>query len=679
MNNLKRVLSIVMMLAMLVPLAVVGSYADDSALPELENWYTFAAKYSSSTDKIIAPSGVIKTVGFDFTVTEDNGIHVTVPDTTTFKGAYPVAGVASKYPTPLADLNVKITLDDTSIFSPDGTGAYANFSMVWSDKEVTGVADEALEGGIVYGNAAASNGLRHIISENELGLCVMVTNQFSKYMDTQTASSVYLILYDGVYKDTNDSRPGYRWTFLARNHEDTAMGDFSGICRGYENIDLSNGLEWNVREDSTVGYVVSVNGKEYYRGYEVGYFPNDNGGLTDDDYINDTDKYRESMTYARKDIDLSVLTDVVEGYVTVGSVGNNRPESTSNFTLDTINHQPAATWIGHYHTWGEDTVKVDATCTEAGSVERTCTECGYSETRALPASHNYSTERYDNVASTCLVQGYYKRDCLACGETGTFYLQLDWHEYNDTEHDVILQQPTYTQMGISARYCSKGCGYALTSALPTLPIPFEDIAEGKWYTVPVLYCYENGYMSGVSETIFDYKGTMNRQMFATILAKIDGADTASYTEMSFGDVPAGQWYSSSIEWAAQNGYAAGIGEGIFGRKNPVTREQMAMFFYTYSEKNGIDVTGRTDISGYADYSRVHEYALDAMSWAVNAGIISGTSDTTLSPRDSATRAQVAVIIKSFAEGVLKPSIDNNDSTVRPGEGTEVLPEETPAE
>ena len=657
MNNLKRVLSIVMMLAMLVPLAVVGSYADDSGLADLENWYTFAAKYSSSTDKIIAPKNVIKTEGFEFTVTEDNGIHVSIPDGNTFKGTYPVAGVASKNPTPLADLNVKITLDEESIFSPDGAGAYANYSMVWSDREVTAISDETLETGIVYGNAALSNGLRHILSATDTGLCVMVTNQFSKYMDTKTASSVYLVLYDGVFEDTNDHRPGYRWTFLARNHKDTAMGDYTGICRGYENIDLSNGLEWNVREDSTVGYVVSVNGKEYYRGYEVGYFPSNNGAISDEDVLGDSSKYRESMTYSRKDIDLSILTNVVEGYVTVGSVGNGRTQSCSNFTLDTINGQPAATWTGHYHTWTEDSVKVDATCTEVGSVTHTCTECGFSETRVIPASHNYSTERYDNVKSTCLEQGYYKRDCLVCGETGTFYLQLDWHEYNDTEHDVILVQPTYTQMGVSARYCSKGCGFALTSALPTLPIPFEDIAEGKWYTTGVLYCFENGYMTGTSDTIFSYKATMDRQMFATILAKIDGADTASYNTMSFSDVEAGKWYSNSIEWAYQNGYAAGVGEGIYGRKNPVTREQMAMFFYTYSEKNGIDVTGRTDITGFADYDRVHSYALDAMAWAVNAGIISGTSDTTLSPRDSATRGQVATIVMSYVNNVKNPPVE----------------------
>ncbi len=215
--------------------------------------------------------------------------------------------------------------------------------------------------------------------------------------------------------------------------------------------------------------------------------------------------------------------------------------------------------------------------------------------------------------------------------------------------------------------------------------PFIDIKPDTWYTNAVLYCYYNGYMEGVSADVFDYKGVMNRQMFATILAKIDGADTSSYTEMSFSDVGAGQWYSNAIEWAYQNEYASGMGNDangkpVYGRKNPVTREQMAMFFYTYSEKNGIDVTGRADITGFADYNRVHEYALEALAWAVDAGLISGTSDTTLSPRDSATRAQVSVIIMSYAEGVLKPSIDNNDSSVRPGEIVdETIPEETPAE
>lgn len=188
---------------------------------------------------------------------------------------------------------------------------------------------------------------------------------------------------------------------------------------------------------------------------------------------------------------------------------------------------------------------------------------------------------------------------------------------------------------------------------PNPDIPFEDIKPDKWYTEGVLWCFERGYMAGTSETVFGYKDVMDRQMFATILAKIDNADTSAYSEMSFNDVPADKWYSNSIEWAYQNGYASGIGEGVYGRKNPVTREQLAMFFFTYSEKKGYNVSGRSDISGFADYDRVHSWAQDALSWAVNEGLIAGTSDTTVSPRDSATRATVALIIKNYVENVIE--------------------------
>ncbi len=180
--------------------------------------------------------------------------------------------------------------------------------------------------------------------------------------------------------------------------------------------------------------------------------------------------------------------------------------------------------------------------------------------------------------------------------------------------------------------------------------PFDDVKFGKWYTEGILYCYRNGYMAGVSENIFAYKTTVDRQMFATILAKIDGADLSSYTEMSFTDVKPGQWYSAAIEWAYQNGYASGLGEGIYGRKDPVTREQLALFFYTYTEKKGIaDVSNKADLSVFSDADRIHSWAKTGLEWAVSVGLISGTSDTTLSPRDSATRAEVALIVMNYVE------------------------------
>ena len=182
--------------------------------------------------------------------------------------------------------------------------------------------------------------------------------------------------------------------------------------------------------------------------------------------------------------------------------------------------------------------------------------------------------------------------------------------------------------------------------------PFTDVDEGKWYTEGILWSYKNGYMAGLSDTLFGRKSNVTRAMFVTILAKIDNADTSSYTEMSFSDVPAGQWYSNAIEWAASNGYAAGIGGGMFGRKADVSREQIALFFYTYASLNSINVSGTVDLSGYTDYADIHSWALKGVEWAVAEGLIAGVGENTLAPRASATRGEIALIVKNFVENVL---------------------------
>ena len=187
---------------------------------------------------------------------------------------------------------------------------------------------------------------------------------------------------------------------------------------------------------------------------------------------------------------------------------------------------------------------------------------------------------------------------------------------------------------------------------PVINNPFIDIEEDKWYTEGVLWCYKYGYMAGTSETTFGRKDTMDRQMFATVLAAIDGGEIPEYETTSFDDVAPGKWYSNAIEWAYQNGYASGIGEGVFGRKGAVTREQIALFFHTYSVKKGYNTDLKGDMTKFADADTIHSWAYDAVEWAVGAGLISGTTETTVSPRSSASRAEVALIIKNYVETVI---------------------------
>ena len=176
---------------------------------------------------------------------------------------------------------------------------------------------------------------------------------------------------------------------------------------------------------------------------------------------------------------------------------------------------------------------------------------------------------------------------------------------------------------------------------------FEDLEPGKWYYEAALWCVSRDLMSGTSDTSFAPGAPVTRAMFVTVLARISRADTSDYTGTSFLDVPEGKWYSAPIEWAYRNGYASGIGGGKFGPGDPVTREQLAVFLYNLSGKFNLDVGSADGLERFTDAGEISGWALDAVKWAVAEGLISGTSDSTLSPKAGATRAQLAVIVKKF--------------------------------
>lgn len=177
---------------------------------------------------------------------------------------------------------------------------------------------------------------------------------------------------------------------------------------------------------------------------------------------------------------------------------------------------------------------------------------------------------------------------------------------------------------------------------------FTDVEDGKWYTDGINFCAANGYMDGVAEDVFDRKGNVTRSMFVVILAAIDGVDLTPYESYSkFSDVAVGKWYTGAINWAAENNITAGIGDGVFGYKNPITREQIVLFFYTYANLKNIDTSARGDVSVFSDAGRTHAWAEEAMKWALAEGLISGIGDNLLDPRGYCTRAQAAVMIRTF--------------------------------
>ena len=231
------------------------------------------------------------------------------------------------------------------------------------------------------------------------------------------------------------------------------------------------------------------------------------------------------------------------------------------------------------------------------------------------------------------------------------YSFADEHKMHTWNVWTVVTPATRTSEGLKTRKC-QGCDKVETQVIPKRSDPLKDIPDGKWYTTGVLYCYENGLMTGTGTDTFSPDGTFTRAMFVTVLSKIDKADTSTYTGTSFSDVKTGQWYSKPIEWAFKNGYTSGLGDGTFGVNNPVTREQLAVFLYNYTVKKGIKIKGAVSLSGYTDAGRVSSWAKNAVKWAVGNGLISGTSETTLSPGASATRAQIALIVKNYVEKIL---------------------------
>ena len=187
---------------------------------------------------------------------------------------------------------------------------------------------------------------------------------------------------------------------------------------------------------------------------------------------------------------------------------------------------------------------------------------------------------------------------------------------------------------------------AFTPAQPAF-LPFRDVAQGEWFRDAVSYVYTARLMNGTSPDLFSPWETTTRGMIVTILYRYDGSPAAGKT--SFPDVPPGEYYAAPVSWAAASGVVKGYETGLFEPQNPITREQMAAILYRYAQQKGLDVSGRADLSVYADAGQVSPYAKDAMAWAVHTQLITGVDSRTLQPGGSAVRAQVATILMRFCQ------------------------------
>lgn len=180
-------------------------------------------------------------------------------------------------------------------------------------------------------------------------------------------------------------------------------------------------------------------------------------------------------------------------------------------------------------------------------------------------------------------------------------------------------------------------------------LPFTDVADTAWYADAVQYVYENGLMTGVSESEFAPDGTATRGQIVTILWRLAGSPVVNYA-MRYADMDEGAWYGEAVRWAASTGVVTGYSESSFGPNDAITREQLAAILYRYVKTQGQGFTGMWYFPlRYDDAASISSWADEAMHWCVMKGLLNGTSETTLSPQLTATRAQLAAILQRFCE------------------------------
>lgn len=175
-------------------------------------------------------------------------------------------------------------------------------------------------------------------------------------------------------------------------------------------------------------------------------------------------------------------------------------------------------------------------------------------------------------------------------------------------------------------------------------IVFEDISESQWYAEAVRYVYNHELMSGLKNTIFGPSEPVSREMFVTILGRMDKVDQNDFRESSFKDVETGLWYSAYVEWAVQNKIVSGYNEDIFGTNDSITREQMATIITRYLEYKGITLPDAEDaVDGFSDEKYVSSWAKDGLELMRRTGIIKGNADGRFLPLNTAVRAEAASV------------------------------------
>ena len=311
------------------------------------------------------------------------------------------------------------------------------------------------------------------------------------------------------------------------------------------------------------------------------------------------------------------------------------------------------------------TKNVAPSCTEAGYDLYTCRDCGASEQRNVKPALGH---KWDNGTVTAepteTDPGTMTYTCTVCGQTKTEVIPATGPHTHVWDEGTVTVAPTETTPGVRTYTCTV-CGQTRTEIIPATgsavcpggaacpSFRFRDVpAPSNWAHEGIDYCVRHGLMSGFDATTFSPDTVSTRAQIVMILYNLSG-DTTDYSKyyVPFTDVRPGTWYYNAVAWGYDKDIVSGMTPTTFAPDGLITREQMAVLLYGYTEKYApAYLGGAASLNGFPDAASVSNWAYAAMSWAVGNGLISGIASNGadyLAPSGGATRAQIAAIMMRY--------------------------------
>ena len=333
------------------------------------------------------------------------------------------------------------------------------------------------------------------------------------------------------------------------------------------------------------------------------------------------------------------------------------------------------TWQGYkvsskgacLHTgYGTTENTVPPTCGADGRIDTICANCGeVIATKVIPATGAHT---WDNGTVTTepteTTPGVRTFTCAVCSQTKTEVIPATGPHTHVWDEGTVTVAPTETTPGVRTYTCTV-CGQTRTEIIPATgsavcpggaacpSFRFRDVpAPSNWAHEGIDYCVRHGLMSGFDATTFSPDTVSTRAQIVMILYNLSG-DTTDYSKyyVPFTDVRPSTWYYNAVAWGYDKDIVAGMSTTTFAPDGLITREQMAVLLYGYTEKYApAYLGGAASLNGFPDAASVSNCAYAAMSWAVGNGLISGIASNGadyLAPSGGATRAQIAAIMMRY--------------------------------